>query len=141
MMVVLIELHPDHFQWPWLYFKVTAVSNSFQWEFYLFKWLSWNFVWLSITSSRSWIYHYFWFSHMFMGDHWHISSIEKKNQHFDTAFFSDTVKMRSSKLCMIITLLEVYIFIVDLMTLTLFQGHRSVVNIKSKLCFLDSCPL
>ena len=28
--------HSYHFQWPWLYFKVTAVSNSFDWKIYVF---------------------------------------------------------------------------------------------------------
>ena len=55
------------------------------------------------------------------------------------AFISDTAKARSFKLCMIIILLGVYIFIVGLMTLTLFQGHRCVRNINCKLCFVDSC--
>ena len=39
------------------------------------------------------------------------------------------------KLCMIIALLEVYSFIVGLMTLTLFQGYRCVRNINWILCF------
>ena len=45
------------------------------------------------------------------------------------------------KLCMIWTLLRIYIFILGLMTLTLFQGHRCVRNINCKLCFLDTCLL
>ena len=33
MNLLLIELYPFIlFQWPWLYFKVTAVSNSFNWK-------------------------------------------------------------------------------------------------------------
>ena len=48
--------------------------------------------------------------------------------------FSQTV--RSSKLCMVIALLVVCIFIVDLMTLTLFQGHRCVKNMKGKTVLL-----
>ena len=34
----------DHFEWPWPYFKVTAVSNSFNWKFCILIWLSSNFV-------------------------------------------------------------------------------------------------
>ena len=49
--------------------------------------------------------------------------------------------MRSFKLCMVTTLLGVYIDILGLMTLALFQGHRYVRNIYGRLCFLDSCPL
>ena len=41
--------------WSWLHVKVTAVSNSFNWKFHVLTWLSWNFVWLLITSSRPWI--------------------------------------------------------------------------------------
>ena len=57
----------------------------------------------------------------------------------NVAFFLDTIKARSFKLCMIIILLGVYIFIESLMTLTLFQGHRYVRNINCKLCFFDAC--
>ena len=51
--------HSYHFQWPWLYSKVTAVSNSFNWKFCVLIVLSWNFVWFLIMSSRWYIYHYF----------------------------------------------------------------------------------
>ena len=44
------------------------------------------------------------------------------------------------KLCIIITFLGVYIFIVGLITLTLFQGHVCVRNINCKLLVLDSSP-
>ena len=79
---------------------------------------------------------------MFKGDNWHISSFETD---FNVAFFTDTVKARSFKLCVIITLLRVYIFMAALMTLTLFEGHSCVRYINCKVCFsdcwLDSCPL
>ena len=51
------------------------------------------------------------------------------------AFFSDVIKARSFKLCMVVTLLWIYIVIVSLMTLTLFQGYRCVRNVNCKLCF------
>ena len=60
---------------------------------------------------------------------------------FNIAFSFNTVKLRSFKLCMIIILLAVYIVILALMTLTLFQGHRFVRNINCKLHVLDSFPL
>ena len=44
-----------HFQWPWHYFKVTAVSNNLNWKFYVIVRLSWNFEGLLSTLSRSWI--------------------------------------------------------------------------------------
>ena len=88
-----------------LYIKVTAVSNSCNWKFlcvYLNKLL--NFVRLLITSSRSWVYHYFWFLHVFRGHIWHISSFgKKKKKKRNLAFFSDTIKARPLKLCMVIT--------------------------------------
>ena len=66
-----------HFQWPWHYFKVTAVPNSFNWKFHVHILLSWNFVQLLITSSRSWIYHYFLLSHIFKGDSGHVFWFDK----------------------------------------------------------------
>ena len=80
-----------------------------------------------------------WFWQMFKGDNWCISSFwgERKK----VGFFSNTLKVRSSKLCMVITLFGVYVVIVGLMTLTLFQGQRYVRIINCKLCVLDSCPL
>ena len=44
-MVVLSELtHSHDFEWPWLYSKVTAVSYSFNWRFYILIQLSQNFL-------------------------------------------------------------------------------------------------
>ena len=77
---------------------------------------------------------------MFKGVNRHISSFEKTTEKpFNIAFLLDIVKVRSSKLCMIITLLMVYIVIVGLITFTLFQGHMYARNINFKLFFLDSC--
>ena len=42
-----------HFQLLWTYFKVTAVSKSFNWKLYVVIRLSWNFAGLQSTSSRS----------------------------------------------------------------------------------------
>ena len=42
-------------------FKVIAVSNNFDWKFHVLFQLSWNFIGLLSTLSRSWIYHYFFF--------------------------------------------------------------------------------
>ena len=55
------------------------------------------------------------------------------------AFFSATIKARLLKHGMIMTLLGVYISIVGLMTLILFQGHKGVRNLKCNLCILHSC--
>ena len=66
-----------------------------------------------------------------------IIKIFPRSKNLNVAFFSGTVIARSFKLCMIITLLRVYIFIVGLIILTLFQSHRCVRNINCKLCFLD----
>ena len=57
----------------------------------------------------------------------------KKKKTFNIGVFSDTIKAKSFKLCIIITLLGVYIVFQGLMTLTLYQGHRSVRNISYTL--------
>ena len=133
-LLLLTELCPSyHFQWLWSYFKVTAVSNRFNWKFNILIHFSWNFVQLLIKSSRSWTYYYFLLLNMFKGDNWNISSFEKKN--FIVGFFSDTIKARSFKICMFIILFGVYIAIVGLMTLTLFQGHRCVRNLTANCVF------
>ena len=122
----------------WLYFKVTALSNCFNWKYSVHIQLSWNCVWLLIMSSRSWIYNHFWFLQVFKGDSWHISLFEKN---FRVGFFSDAIETSSFKFCVIISLLGVYIVVIGLMTLTLFQGHRCVQNINCQLCgfwFLSS---
>ena len=93
-----------HSQWPWHYFEVTAVSNGFNWTFYVLTWLRWNFVGLLSTSSRSWIYHYFLLSHIFKGDDWCVSWFDKS---FTIVHFADTVQVRFLKLCIIITLLGI----------------------------------
>ena len=69
-MMALRELYTFIPLWPWVYFKVTTVPNSFYRKFYVLIRLSWNFVWLFIMSSSSWIYRYFSFYHMFKGDNW-----------------------------------------------------------------------
>ena len=127
MIALLFELYlftPPSVIWP--YFKVTAVSNSFNRKFCVPIRLGWNFVGLSNTSSKSWIYHYFW-----------LSLIRKCN----LGFFSDTVELQFSKLCMILILLRVYHFIPGMMTLTLFQGHKFVRIMNCKHFLKDSCPL
>ena len=120
-------------------FQCHIVSNSSNWKFYVLIQFSWYFVLLLITLCRPRIYHYFWVSHLFKEDTWHISSFAKEKNY--VGFFSDTINPRSFKLCLTITLLGLYIFNVSLMTLGLFQGHRCVGNINCKLCFLDSCHL
>ena len=91
------------------YISRSQVSNSFDWKFYVLIRLSLNFLQLLVMSSRSWIYQYFLFLHMCKEENGHISLFE---QNFNVPFFSDTIKARSFKLCLIITLLGVYIFIV-----------------------------
>ena len=71
-----------HFPWPWSHFKVTAVSDSFNWKFNVPIWLNWNFIGLFNTSSRSWTHHLFWQSHIFKGNNWHVSSFGKKLKHW-----------------------------------------------------------
>ena len=47
-------------------------------------------------------------------------------KNFDIAVFSDTMNVRNVKLCMILLLVELYLFIPLLETLAIFQGHSSV---------------
>ena len=68
-----------HFQRLLPYFKVTAMSNSFKWEFFVPIQLSWKFIGLLGMSSRSWIYHLFWWSYILKENKWHISSFERKH--------------------------------------------------------------
>ena len=65
------------FQWPWHYFEVTLLWNSFNWKCYVLIWLSWYFVGLLSTSIMSWIYHYFWLLHIYKGDNSHVSWLYK----------------------------------------------------------------
>ena len=75
MAVLLIELYLFILlHRPWLHFNITALSNSFNRTFYVLILFSSNFIQLLMTSSRSWIYHYFWFSHIFKEHKWHIVS-------------------------------------------------------------------
>ena len=106
--------------------------QSFNWKFYVLTWLSWDFIGLLSTSSRSWMCNLFWHSHIFKGDNWLISSFEKNY----VCFFSDTLKARSFKLCMIMTVLGVYIVILGFMALTLFSYHRCIRSINCKLSVL-----
>ena len=69
---------------------------------------------------------------------------KQTNKHttpFNIGFFSNTMKARYFKFCMIVTLLEVYIAIIGLITVTLFEGHRCFRNINCELRVLYSCPL
>ena len=74
-------------------------------------WSSWNFVQLFITSSTSWMYHHFLFLYMVSRDNWHFLCLGNS---FKVGFFLDTIKAGSYKLCMLITLLRVYIGLDDL---------------------------
>ena len=92
---------PHHFHWPWLYFNVTTVSNSFNRNFCVLIHLSWNFVQLFITSSRSWIFHYFWFSCF--------------------EWLKPCVRSRG------------------LMTMTLFQGHKYILQVYTLFAVYENC--
>ena len=47
-------------------------------------------------------------------------------KNMNVAIFSDTMNIIKVKVCMMVVLIELYPFIPPLMTLTIFQGHRSV---------------
>ena len=52
-------IHSYYFHWPWVYFKVTALFNNFNVNYYVLIWISWNFAGLLNMSSRSWIHLWF----------------------------------------------------------------------------------
>ena len=111
------------FQWPWPYFKVTAVSNSFNWHFYALVRISLNFIDLLRMSSGSWIFHFFPSSSSFFFFFLTRVHIQRRylKRNFSVAFFSDTIKARSFKLRMNIALLGVYIVIQGLMNWLSFK--------------------
>ena len=114
--------HSYYFQCPWVQnLKVTGVWNGFNWNPIEFK-LCWIVKPIKMIMNVSPFFLNF--LHAFKGDNWHISSSGFLKK---VCFFSDTTEVRSFNHCMIITLLWVCLFIVGLMTLTLFQGHRLIV--------------
>ena len=120
------------------------MSNSFNWKFYIFIRLSGNVIGLLITWSTSSLYMKyiitFFDSCMYSRETTDIFPYLKKTN-FNVGFFSDMIKARSFKLCMIITLLQVCFVILGLMTLTLFQG-TGVSETQTANCHVfDSCPL
>ena len=134
-----------HFQWTWPYFKVTSLSMTFIWTKYIVIWLSWNFIRLLNALSRSWIYiNFFWQAHIFQGDNWRISSF-RTHIHTKalTMAFSRTPwkESLSSFVLLYPCLRSIIIVILDLMTLTLVQGHMCVRNRNCKWSVLDSCPV
>ena len=73
-MVLLIELYLFiSLQWPWPYFRVTAMWNNFNWKIYVLIQWNWNFVWFLSKSCRQLLYHYFYFLllRIFKGGSWH----------------------------------------------------------------------
>ena len=66
-----------------------------------------------ITTSRSWIYHYFWFPHMFNGENWRISWFERTS----TVPFSCTLLQRALSSIVWLPCWGIYIFTVGSMTI------------------------
>ena len=98
MMVLHIELYLFIiFQRPWPYFKVTAVSHSFNWKFYVLIRSSRIFVELLSTLSGSWIFHYFWLAHMYSREI--VVMFPDLTKKVIVGFFTDTVQAMFFKLC------------------------------------------
>ena len=55
-----------------------------------------------------------------------ISQVSGLAQNFDMGIYSHTVNVINVKLCMMVLLLELYLFIPLSVTLTIFQGHSNV---------------
>ena len=47
-------------------------------------------------------------------------------KNFNVAIFSDTINVVNVKLCMMVILIEIYLFILHLVTLIVSQDHSSV---------------
>ena len=56
---------------------------------------------------------------------------------FAFIFLWDTFLVRSSKFCMIISCVELCLFIPLLMTVTLFRGHRCISKVKLHIVFSE----
>ena len=117
------------------------MSSSFNWNLYVIIRLSWNLVRLLITWSRSWLTIFdFRPCSREITDIFPILNKSLTMPLFIFfIFFVRDCWAGSFKLCMIMTLIEVYIFMVGLMTSTFLHGHRCVRIINCKLCILDSC--
>ena len=89
--------------WPWAYFKVTVVPNSFNWKFSVIFHLVETLYGCSLCQQVHEYTTLFLFSQIFKGDNWDSSSLEKICKR--AGLFSDTVEVRSFKLCLIIILL------------------------------------
>ena len=48
-------------------------------------------------------------------------------ENFNIEIFSDTINVLNLTVCMIALLIELYLFIPFSVTLTIFQGHRSII--------------
>ena len=51
-------------------------------------------------------------------------------ENFNVAIFSDTVNVINVKLCMMVLLTELYMFMPLSVAFTIFQGHRSVKQLQ-----------
>ena len=111
MVVVLIVLYPCS------YFKVTAVSRSFNRTFYVLIQLSLNFVRLLITKNKSWVYHCLIKKKINLLIFFIVTQVQgRSSAHFlvwkkKVGFFSDNIMTSFFKLWIIMTLLWVYIAI------------------------------
>ena len=54
-----------------------------------------------------------------------VSEVSGLVKYFNTGIFSDTVNVIDIKLCMMVLLIELYLFVLLSVTLTIFQGHSN----------------
>ena len=69
---------------------------------------------------------------LFKGNNWQISLL---NQNFTVCIFLDAVSARSFNICMIVTLIELFPFVISLLTMTLVQDHTFVRKAKLQVLF------
>ena len=135
--------HLYYFQWPWFYFKVTAVSNDFKWKFYVLIRLSSNYVRLLITSSTSWICHFLFFSVCLLLMLLFVARVQEI--HFLVSKKKKKSLFLGHCLSKIFQTLQDYSFTQGLHFHCMFddldfvQGHMSARNMNCKLDFLESC--
>ena len=56
-----------------------------------------------------------------------------RGKSYNVAIFSDTINAVNVELCTMVLLVKLYLFILLSVTLTIFQGHRSVKQFKLKI--------
>ena len=68
-----------------------------------------------------------------------VGQVSGLDGNFNTGIYSDTIKVINVRLCMMVLLIEFYLFIRFSVTLTIFQGHSDAEQFQPKI--LCSYPI